>query len=584
MIVEFNRKTIISFPNNSSLEDIETGIVDGSLSVDEIMFTDRFTIGQCNSNRFEVDVYDYDQIEKGEKIYVYQIVTQGSSETEVPIFTGFVDSCVVNRDRFQDTKHIVAYDALYSVSTKDVAKWWEDTFDAAIQVSVKTLRDSLCTYLGIDFESVTLPNDNVMISQTQQVFTISFQAVLTEILKINAANANVDREGTLRFVLISNDEPIEIDDTYAQNTTEFDNYVVPAFETVKIENTTENVSASVGSESNVLHIVDNMLLLDKTKEELADIAEAILLAIGNISYRPAQIDMIYHLLNITIGKRVQIGDNIYLVCENILSGPQLVDQHLASIGANEIAEAPVDHDATQRDIQNKIDASSLKYYRFQNTQALIVNATTREIIHIRYSTTSDEVVIFHGCIIMDVELIDSTQAGTVELTYNVFGLDVPDYHPTETYYDDGRHTMNLLYFWEGVANNMDDFIVKMTTVNCKVTIGAYKMKAYMEGMGLVGEAKWSGLIEAEDNVTLIGEFATTPSAVDSIMDSAEVDLIPMITIEASEHVDDFDLETTPSEITDIEDECYVNKESLRTLTWGEVKLKTWQEIKDEYAW
>ena len=71
MEVTFNRQTIISFPDNADLPDITGdvaddtgGIADGSLLVDEVLYSDRFTIGSYDSNRFEVEIYDYSSIEK----------------------------------------------------------------------------------------------------------------------------------------------------------------------------------------------------------------------------------------------------------------------------------------------------------------------------------------------------------------------------------------------------------------------------------------------------------------------------------------------------------------------------------------
>lgn len=580
MEVNFNRKTIISFPNNTSLPDIDTGIVDGSLFVDEVLFTDRFTIGECHANRFEVDLYDYDNISKGEKIYVYQLV---DDTEEVPIFTGYVDSCVTNRGRFEDTKHVTAYDSLYSKGTVDVAKWWEETFDTVINVTVKQLRESLCDFVEIPYEAVTLPNDSVRIAHTQQVNTISFQSVLNYILQVNGANANVDREGVLRFFVISSESPIEIDETYAQNTSEFDTYTVPAFESVEIVNTTEGTNALVGSESNILRITDNMLLLDKTNLELAEIAETILSSVSSFTYKPAQIDMIYSQLNITVGKRVQISGNIYLVCENNLSGPQLVDQHISSIGANEIEEAPPTHDATTTDMQAKISASSLKYYTHQNLEAIeINNHINRQIIRIRYTTSADTLIAFHGCVIIDVELVNSSLPGTVELSYTTNRMVVPDYKPTETYYHDGRYTLNLLHYWEALANKRDDFIVELRAENCKVTIGAFKMEAYMAGMGILGKDIWDGVIEAEDRITEI-ELAITGFEVDTINEEVNVSRHVNPVIEFEYEINNITFSTVPV-VIEPDEQLYVNKEFMSDLTWGEIAEYTWAEIADGFIW
>jgi len=581
MEVNFNRKTIISFPNNTSLPDIETGIVDGSLFLDEVLFADRFTIGECHANRFEVDLYDYEQIDKGEKIYVYQLI---DGTDEEPIFTGYVDSCVTNRGRFEDTKHVIAYDSLYSKGTVDVAKWWEDTFDTVSFITVKQLRESLCDYVEIPYESVNLPNDDVQISHTQQITTISFQAVLQYILTVNGVNANIDREGILRFFDISSNAPIVIDETYAQNTTEFDNYIVPPFQSVEIYNTTEGTNTLVGSETNILHITDNLLLLNKKYSDLATIAETILNRVISVTYKPAQIDMIYSQLNVKIGDKIQIGGNTYLVCENTLSGPQLVDQHISSIGAGEIEEASPTHDATQADMQAKISASSLKYYTFTNKEALIINNNIiRPIIQIKYTTSADTLIAFHGCVIIDVERVDTSQPGVVELSYVTSNIVFPDYHPTETYYHDGRYTLNLLYYWEVMANKRDTFKVNLQAQNCKVTIQAFKTQAYLEGMGIIGKDIWDGIIDIEDEQSVIEGFATTPSEVIPYEDEVSVRAVAPIHLSFEDEVTLYNLSTTPTAIKPHE-QLYINKQRMSGVLWADLLEYTWQDVEDNFLW
>lgn len=583
MEVNFNRQTIISFPDNPELSDITTGIADGSLVVDEILFTDRFTIGTCNSNRFEVELYNFPTI-GNIKIYAYQIVdeVEGEEPVEKPLFTGYVDSCVTNRGRFEDSKQIVAYDALYTKATMDVSAWWEEVFDTSTQVTVKELRESLCEYVGIDYEEVTLPNDDVLITQTQQLNTISFQSMLTYIMQINAANAKIDRSGVLNFFVIADHEPIAIDTTYAQNTTEFDTYTVPAFEAVRIVNSTEGVVAYVGADYNCFQIQDNLLLLDKNQSQLESIAQNILTVIGEITYNPAQIDMIYSNLDIEVGYRVKIGLNVYLVCENVYSGSQLVDERISSIGQNTIEESAATYDASKKDMQDKISASSLKYYKYQNLRAISIN-TSRPIISIRYSTSEDGVVIFHGCVIFDVEIIDDSLPATVVLQYNINDTIIREYTPTETYFNDGRHTMNIMHFWDASANTLDKFVVTMIPTNCKVTIGAFRVEGYMEGMGLVGDAKWDGFVEVEDNIVEITNFATAPLSVIEIGDDVEVTAVDPIRLTFTDEAEICNFATTPVPIT-IREVLYLNKYPLYDLTWAEVAQMTWNEVLNGFLW
>lgn len=585
MDIYFNRETVITFPENDNLPDITEGIAEGSLLVDEVLFTDRFTIGKCHSNRFEVELFNFPTIGK-EKIYVYQNVYESPEDeepTEVPIFTGYVDSCLTNRGRYEDSKQIVAYDLLYSIGTTDVAEWWEQIFDLTTQVSVKDLRDSLCDFVGIDYENVTLPNDDVMISQTQQLDIISFSSVLGYIMQINGANAYVSREGVLQFFAIRDNAPIEIDETYAQNTSEFDSYTVPAYETVRIANTTEGIVGESGEGTNVLLIEDNVLLLDKTAVELQTIAENILAVVITMTYKPAKIDMICSDLSILPGDRVSISDVIYLVCDNELSGSQLVDQTISSLGENTIEDTPSEYDAKTKDIQEKLNSTGMKYYKYQLKKARVINSAY-PIVAIRYTCTEMGIVIFHGCVVMDIELIDDTLPGTIELQYVLNNTPVREYVPTETYFQNGRHTMQMLHFWETDAGLVDTFKVNLIPTNCKVTVGAFKCEGYMEGSGLAGEGAWDGYIEASDNFTEI-DFASEPTVVTPYDEEVVFRSTEPVSISAEDNFEPVTLETEAT-VCDFQEIVYINKKAVGTLTWQEVfNIEGgWQELYEDYLW
>ena len=580
MEVTFNRQTIISFPDNDNLPDITSGIADGSLVIDEILYPERFTIGEYNANRFEAEIYNYPMVGV-EKIYVYQIVdeVEGAEPVEVPLFTGYVDSCTTNRGRDVDSKKIIAYDILYSKANVNVAEWWESIFENVTSITLKTFRESLLDYMGLDYESVDLPNDYIPIRQNQQLDVISFGAMFKYILEANGTNANVDKNGTIRFITVSDEEPVEIDETYAQNTSEFDTYIIPAFGGVRITNSSKNVTGFVG-ESNFVDIKDNLLLMDKGKSALDTIAQNIFAAIENISYKPAQIDMIWHQLDITVGMWIKIGSNLYLVCENYVSGSQLVEQQILSNGMETIEDASLTYDAARKDMQAQINASSLKYYRYQNLKALEFSGE-RQIISIRYTSAEDGVIIFHGCVVFDLERIDDTEPAIVTIRYSINNTPVREYTPTETYYHDGRYTFNLMHFWESMSGRMEKFIVYMIPENCKITIGAFKCEGYMAGMGLVGDAVWDGIIDLED-VIYPTTFATTPTPV-PFDDSVDVGLHEVIVIEAEDNVDELDIETVASPVAFAE-LLQINKEPISDYTWDEISEYTWDQVEDMFYW
>ena len=584
MDVTFNRKTVISFLTSENLNDeIDEGIADGSLVVDEILYSDGFTVGEYTANRFEVELYDCPLIPEGEEIYVYQYVWEDDPEeySIVPIFSGYVDSCVTNRKRNEDSKKIVAYDYLYSAGKRDVAEWWEGAFDMSTSVTLKELRESLLDYMDLEYDDVTLPNDNITIKQTQQLNTISFEAMFKYILQLNATNANMGRDGIVHFATVdSTDNAVDITAIYAQNTTEFDTYTVPAYGGVRINISSRGVHTKVGS-SNYLKIEDNLLILNKSKTALTSIAQTIYDAVKDITYKPAKIDMIWNQLNIKVGMWVEIDGEYFLVCENYLSGTQLVDQQISSNGSETIEDTSSSYDASKADMQQQIEASSLKYYRYQNKKALTISGT-KAIVSIKYTSDAEGVVIFHGCVIIDVEHVGTGEPMQVQLQYMVNNEIVREYVPTETYHQNGRHTLHMLHFWEAGAGHADRFLVYLTAINCKVTIGAFRCEGYMEGMGLVGEAVWDGFIDIEDNISLI-PFANEPTPV-QIADTMNESIDNAIMLRPTDTIYTIDFNNEPN-ILPIESTPYVNKEALNSLTWSEVlALGNWEDVLEGYGW
>ena len=191
------RQTVITFPNNPELDDITDSIKSGTMSCSEVLYPNGFTIGECNSNKFEADIYNIPDI-VGEKIYVYQTE---DDMPDIPIFTGYIDSCKRNKNKPDEPRRIVAYDDLYSKGNINVAQWWEDLFASSTTATILQARTSLCNYVGIQCETVSLPNDSVTLTQTQQINSITFNQVMKALCEVNGCSCAMSREGVLKFII-----------------------------------------------------------------------------------------------------------------------------------------------------------------------------------------------------------------------------------------------------------------------------------------------------------------------------------------------------------------------------------------------
>lgn len=582
--IQVNRQTVISFPNDD-IPDITTGIASGSLVVDEILCAEGFTIGECNANRFEAEIYNIDDI-SGKDIYVYQIITNGSNQDIEPLFTGKIDSCKRNRMRQDIARKLVAYDALYYLNDKNVAEWWESIFDTFPSITLGNMRKSLCTYAGLSYDTTqTLPNDSVVITQTQQINSIKFIDVLKYICILQCCNANISRTGTIEFIATTGATHTYQDTEYEVNNSEFESYFVPVIDKVKIANSINDIEVTAGTGQKAIVIQDNLLLLNKTQQELQVIANVILQNIPQVTYNPATVKMIISDYNIRLGDIIQTDTGKTVVCENELSGPMLIEQDCIGTGSESYDENSTDgykYDVTEQELKKNISANETKYYRLANKDAISVgNNTMRRILATRYAVTAQCLVMFQGVVILDVTPIDSTQPFGVEIQYEVLGEIVRTFTPTETYIA-GRHTFNLFYFWDSEASVNDIFYVLLTTTNCTVSIGAYRIKALMQGIGLLGDEVWNGYIDLEDTFSAI---ELDSISVSTFTDTFDVDTVIPHSPEAEDEFSAISIEDS-IDVAEFVEVVYVNKTSLflEGYTWADLLEMDWGEVLDNHLW
>ena len=69
-----------------------TGIVSGSLALNELLMDNELTIGKCCSNKFEVELYNVRSDLSKHKISVIQRI----DDRQIDVFTGIIDSSEKN--------------------------------------------------------------------------------------------------------------------------------------------------------------------------------------------------------------------------------------------------------------------------------------------------------------------------------------------------------------------------------------------------------------------------------------------------------------------------------------------------------
>ena len=443
--IKYDRKTYITFPDNSEIDTSEIHIENGSLVLDEILCDEALNFGESNSNKFEAQIYNLTDV-AGLKIRVYQII-DGDESNPVDLFVGYVDSC--KQDTYGYYRSLVAYDALYHFGNVNVAGWWLKFWEEVDkrgatqdlqqgEAYLHDLRNSLLEWMGIPYEDVTLFNDDFKLTKSSTVSSLGFSSILSKICQLSAVFPNVDRSGTLRFVSIkpSTAPLIDISDNYEQGSSEFEGYTTHPIEKVEIYDYNGNLIGSSDYENpledaNIYTISDNLLLFglsgdvqesdedtekddtgtnsdesndDKTAitSEANEFAKKYLEEIKDIVYKPCTVNAIVSSLDYKLGTYFDTLKGRSIIMKNSMSGTMLVEQELSASGDEYLSETSSQYSdeylsilKRTEDLEADILADDLINYAYTNAKAYDIAANEAiEIVNIRVVTTTDTDLLF----------------------------------------------------------------------------------------------------------------------------------------------------------------------------------------------
>lgn len=221
---------------------------------------------------------------QGKKLTVY--IKKGTIEHSAEFFIKSIKG-----EGTTGFKTITAYDAL-SLLDKNVAEWYNGlNFNS---LTLKAFRESLCTYCGVGFESVTLPNDSMTISRTMSATSITGRDILSACCELCGCWPKIDLWGTnkLKWVTLGA-TPCETFDysqydyTFRPDSTR-EEYDCKGINAVIIRATDDDVGGHYPAtvQDNPYIIQGNFLCFGKSTAELTTIAQNIYNQIANKPYRP----------------------------------------------------------------------------------------------------------------------------------------------------------------------------------------------------------------------------------------------------------------------------------------------------------
>lgn len=302
----------IVFPNISLALDNDD-IYGESMTLSEGLFdgNGELCIYGCISSIFTVEVRYKPALAnvdfKGQYVAVSMTASESSS---INLFHGFVYGVETVREK----KYIklTCYDRIGIYQDMDVYSAYHSAFVNSPIVTVKGMRDTICSYLGITQEVQTLANDMLVITEDEGLTELAAINILRAICQINGVFGIINRDGKMEYrkiaywyeqepypsnELFPNDDlfPGEISgdnheyiDVY--KSLGYQDYNVEEIDRVVVRDSSNDpesgAAASALPFTNALLIEGNMLVTGKDSTEKADIAHNILDNVDYITYRP----------------------------------------------------------------------------------------------------------------------------------------------------------------------------------------------------------------------------------------------------------------------------------------------------------
>ena len=567
--IVINRVTHIEFPDNPEINTYDIKIESGSLLLEEILCDSNVIFGETNATRFEATIYNLADV-AGLKIKVYATDIDGNNRKN--LFEGYVDSCKQDRDGHY--RKLVAYDAIYSLGKANVAGWWLRFWEVRETATLKELRESLCTWVGIPYDSsVNLHNDGFVCTKTSNLSSVSFNTMLFWIGEIQCAQPHIDRDGILRFISLIAPHTKDISNDYERDTSEFEGFVTAPYDAVELYDYNNNLMATTNStgaveSKNIYAIKDNALLFSLETDGIVNSANEFvhnyLAQIQQIRYTPCTLNMIVSDFDLVLGDYITAGSVTSIVLQNTLSGILMVEQEIRAAGSEYLHDDDTTQSAQFLSLQRRTDelkdeiiTDDLLNYSHTNTEAYSIAEVVTPIINIAIDMPKSSNLVFLATVnlesfstetreVRETVIIDGKECEmirtervpvVVESFFEWNGAQILSNRPTETYSEDGKHTLTLMFFSIGgreIGGNVT-FKVFITARHGQINIDENQVNATIISKGsTAGNLPWDGTITVEEEIPTIklGNFVPTiANIVEAINTNEQVPTTPSTDVE-----------------------------------------------------
>ena len=261
---------------------------------------EQLKFGGCNASSFELTVFNLNSGIKGYEIEPVLI----TNKTEIPLGVFYVET--IEKYAGKDYKKLTAYDKMryFDVDVKD----WYDNL--TFPISVKNFRNSLCEYVGVEQNEVTLISDNIMLTkEIDSSNGINGLSLMKQICEISGVFGRMDRYGKFDYLSLESSMLLPADDLYPANdlypsagsgssensfniptSLMYDHPLVEDFFTSNIDGViivdSEGAEYITENKGNPYYIQDNFVIIGQSYDTITQLAIELAKKISNISYRP----------------------------------------------------------------------------------------------------------------------------------------------------------------------------------------------------------------------------------------------------------------------------------------------------------
>ena len=373
-------------------------------------------------------------------------------------------------------------------------------------------------------EIETLPNGDKDLTFFVENDIETWRDVVSWCAQTTGCFAFMNREGKLQLKPYNQDPVDEIGHDRRITGSKFSDYTTryTGMSCVNIaeESTTYyNVTPDDGLTYN---LGSNPLLQTGFEDVVTSLRRAVLDALTIIDYVPFDVSMIcppvYDLGDVVVFKD-GIADEDKLSCITKFNWKYNGDYSITGVGKNPaLSSARSKNDKNLTGIMKSGEENKIQYYSFTNADDIeIRDGETATIINIRFQCTQPTVAIFHAEVLVDVETTvdDITYNDAVgQVVYWFNESPVADYEPRETW-QDGKHTLHLLYYFNLQNTQINDFDVRLNMSGGSALIKQMNIKAAIYGQNLYATDKFDGIIKIEEDFSGV-EPTFIPSIVPSI--------------------------------------------------------------------